>query len=89
MKPFLIELFGTILYISIRLYTHNPWIVGLSLAILLFIIQLHHAGSFNPALDFASIFSGNVNKWRIIRHISAQFGGALIAGVLFYWIFEK
>ena len=89
MKPFLIELFGTIVYIFIRLYTQNPLVIGFSLATLIFIIQRHHVGSFNPALDFAYIFSGSANKQFISKHIGAQLGGALIAGVLFYWIFEK
>ncbi len=83
--PILLELLGSIVYLYIRLITTNPLIIGGTLATLIFMIQKHHTGSFNPALDTAQIFAGTSNKWKFIKHLSVQLGGALVAGVLYRW----
>jgi len=83
--PVFLELLGTIVYMYVRMTTKNPLVIGTTLAALIFLIQNHHSGSFNPALDITHVFAGNTNRWTVIKHLSAQLGGALIAGLLYRW----
>jgi glycerol uptake facilitator-like aquaporin len=74
---YLTEFFGSAIFVFIILTTQNPLIIGLSLALLLLIIQPFSKGYINPNVTISQAILGQIPMNEVFPHILAQLLGAL------------
>ena len=83
MGPYLVEFLGTMFLVYIILATNNFLLIGLALALNVFLGGQISGGAFNPAVAFALYTSGKLDKSKLLPYIIVEILGAL-AGVYAY-----
>lgn len=73
----LVELLGTFVFIAVIVATGNPWAIGATLAILIYLVGSISGGHFNPAVTAATLFNRGIATDNAIAYIVAQ----VVAGV--------
>lgn len=73
----LVELLGTFVFIAVIVATANPWAIGATLAILIYLVGSISGGHFNPAVTAATLFNRGIATDNAIAYIVAQ----VVAGV--------
>jgi len=73
----LVEFLGTFIFLSVILATGNPWAIGLTLAILIFLGISVSGGHYNPAVTIMMLYNRGIAMDSAIGFIVAQ----LVAGI--------
>lgn len=79
MNYYLVEFIGTLLHAYVALATNNSVAIGLSLVILLILLQ----GTFNPAITFMLAYLGKVKLEDLGFILVSQILGAITAVSLY------
>lgn len=78
--PYVAEFIGTFIFISaIALSKGQPWVVGLSLAVVVFMFAGYGSGHVNPAVTLFTIVDGKKQWQEGMGFIAAQLLGAALA----------
>lgn len=78
-SKYLVEYFGTLVFLFIIIATGNPWMIGLTLAILIALGGAISGGNFNPAVSVIMYYIGNLSLMDMISYIILQILGGLSA----------
>lgn len=78
----LVEFLGTIIFLSVIVKTGNPWMIGLTLSILIYLGLDISGGHFNPAVTLMTLYNKGISLENASGYIVAQIAGALIAIML-------
>lgn len=79
LDKFVVELVGTALLMFVILVTRNWLMIGLALAVAIYLGGAISCGAFNPAVVFGLHVVGKLPKTDIIPYIVAEIMGAIIA----------
>lgn len=78
--PYMAEFIGTFIFISaIALSRGQPWVVGLSLAVVVFMFAGYGSGHVNPAVTLFTMVDGKKQWQEGLGFIAAQLCGAALA----------
>lgn len=81
----LVEFLGTFVFLaSILISGGNPWIIGGTLAILIYFVGSSTSGGhFNPAVTVATLMNRGITTTTAANYIVAQISGALLAVAIY------
>jgi aquaporin Z len=79
MQKYLAEFLGTLFFVYVILATNNPLAIGLTLTLVIFLLQKISGGHVNPAVTIAMISNGKLSTNDLIPYIIAQVFGGLAA----------
>ena len=83
LKKFIMEFVGTFLLLLCVASAGSPLMVGLTLAILVYIGGKVSGGHYNPAVTLALFFKGKICPFGTLGYITFQTAAALIAAILY------
>ena len=78
-----VEFLGTFLFLSTILISGNPWIIGASLAILIYIGIGISGGHYNPAVTLMSFYNKDIVSSTAAAYIIAQISGGILAAIVY------
>jgi glycerol uptake facilitator-like aquaporin len=84
----LVEFLGTFIFLSVIVATGNPWAIGATLAVLIFMASSVSGGHFNPAVTVMTLFNRGIATDNAIGYIVAQVAAG-IAAVTVYTQLKK
>jgi len=79
----LVEALGTFVFISVIVATLNPWAIGATLAILIFLVGGISGGHFNPAVTVATLWNRGIATDNAVAYIVAQVAAGIAAVTVF------
>ena len=83
MQKYLAEFLGTLFFVYVILATNNPLAIGLTLTLVIFLLQKISGAYINPSTTIAMVSNGKLSTNDLIPYIIAQvFGG--LAGLEIY-----
>jgi glycerol uptake facilitator-like aquaporin len=77
--PALVEFIGTFIFLSVIVATGNPWAVGATLAILVYLGIDVSGGHYNPAVTLMTLYNKDITLTTATMYIAAQITGGLLA----------
>lgn len=75
----LVEAIGTFIFVSVIVATGNPWAIGATLAVLIFLVGSISGGHFNPAVTVATLWNRAIATDNAIAYIVAQVAAGVAA----------
>ena len=75
----LVEFLGTFIFLSVIVATGNPWAIGATLAVLIFMASSVSGGHFNPAVTVMTLFNRGIATDNAIGYIVAQVAAGIAA----------
>ena len=75
--PLLSEYLGTFLLIFIIMITTNPYIIGITVTIILILISKYSGGMINPAVTYTMYLQSKISLQDFLTFIFIQFFAAL------------
>ena len=79
MQKYLAEFLGTLFFVYVILATNNPLAIGLTLTLVIFLLQKISGAYINPATTIAMVSNGKLSTNDLIPYIIAQVFGGLAA----------
>lgn len=79
MQKYLIEFFGTMLFVYIILSTGNALAIGATLALLMLLMGEVSGGYMNPAVSIVMAAAGKIPNTDLVPYCIAQILGGLVA----------
>ena len=79
MQKYIVEFLGTLFLMFVILYTENYLAIGITLAILVFLVGPISGAAFNPAVTIAFLLSKQLSINDVLPYIIAQIAGAVSA----------
>ena len=76
---FITEFIGTFLFLSIILLNGNAFVIGISLAVLIWFGSLTSGGHYNPAVSLINFMDNKIENYKLIIYVVAQILGGLFA----------
>lgn len=74
-----VEFLGTFIFLSVIVATGNPWAIGATLAVLIFIGGAISGGNFNPAVSIMSWYNRGLAADTTVAYVIAQVIGGILA----------
>ena len=74
--PLVAEFFGTFLFLLSILATGNAFIIGATLAFVIFFIGNVSGGHVNPAVSFAMFLKGAISSTELASYVAVQLAAA-------------
>ena len=81
--PVLVEFLGTFIFLSVIVATGNPWAIGATLAILVFLAGSISVGHFNPAVTIMTLYNRGIATDSATAYIVAQIAAGILAVVVY------
>lgn len=81
--PLAVEYLGTVLLVLSILIANNPIIVGLTLAIIIFLIGDISGAHVNPAVSLAMYMKGSLTVTELLSYIGVQLLGGVSSAYLY------
>jgi glycerol uptake facilitator-like aquaporin len=75
----LTEFLGSFIFLSVIVATGNPWMIGLTLAVLIFLGIDVSGGHFNPAVTLMTLYNRGIAVDNASAYIVAQVVGGILA----------
>ncbi len=79
MQKYIVEFFGTVLFVYVILATGNALAIGATLALLILLMGSISGGHVNPAVSIAMASAGKLPTTDLVPYCIAQILGALVA----------
>jgi aquaporin Z len=79
MQKYIVEFFGTTLFVYVILATGNALAIGATLALLILLMGNISGGHVNPAVSIAMAAAGKLPTTDLVPYCIAQILGALVA----------
>ena len=73
------EFIGTFIFLFVIITTGNAWFIGLTLALVIFVLGKFSGGNYNPAVTFMMVLGNKQPKSDLLPYIIAQLLGAVMA----------
>jgi len=77
--PLIGEFLGTFLFILSILITGSPLMIGISLALIIYILSDISGGHINPAVSLAFFLKGDLSPLKFIMYVVVQLLGATVS----------
>lgn len=77
--PAIVEFLGTFIFLSVIVATGNPWAIGATLAILIFLGLDVSGGHYNPAVTLMTLYNKEIGATAAGFYIVAQVAGGILA----------
>jgi len=77
------EFLGTFIFLSVIIATGNPWAIGGTLAVLIYLDSSISGGHFNPAVTIMNLYNRTMSPDAAALEIVVQVAGALLAVVVY------
>ena len=75
--PLLSEYLGTFLLVFVVMVTTNPFIIGLTVTVILFLVSKYNGGLINPALTYSMYLQSKLTLNELLSFIAIQAIAAL------------
>jgi glycerol uptake facilitator-like aquaporin len=75
----LVEFLGSFIFLSVIVATGNPWAIGATLAVLVFLAGSVSGGHFNPAVTIMTLYNRGMASDNAAGYILAQIAGGIAA----------
>lgn len=75
----LVEFLGTFIFLSVIVATGNAWMIGATLAVLIYFGAAVSGGNFNPAVSIMSWYNRSLSTENTIAYVIAQVVGGILA----------
>jgi len=85
-RAILTEFVGTFVFLLSIVATGNPWIIGATLAVMIFLAAPISGGHLNPAVSLMMLYNGTISLTVAVGYIIAQIAGGIVATVLYHKI---
>jgi len=79
----LLEFIGTTIFLYVIIATGNPWLIGLTLALVILLLGSVSGGYFNPAVTIMMVIAKKESKYQLIPYIFAQLLAAPAAYLIY------
>jgi aquaporin Z len=79
MLPYLAEFIGTFVFVAVILILKNPYLIVLTLLIVILLTSSISGGNINPAVSTAMYFNGTLNVVEYLGYVVSQLLGAIAA----------
>ena len=86
MNKYFAEFLATLFFVYIILVTGNPFAIGSSLAIAVFISSKISGGHVNPAVSIVMTLAGKLPTSQLLPYILSQIAGGITALIAFRYI---
>ena len=73
------EFVGTFIFLYVIAATGNPWVIGATLAILIYLGLDVSGGHYNPAVTLMNFYNKTMNTTTAAAYIAAQVAGGILA----------
>ena len=78
-NKFLAEFIGTFVVLFVIIATGNAWLIGLTLAIVIYLLGKFSGGHFNPLVTIMMVLDNKQSSADLVPYIIAQILGGLMA----------
>tara|TARA_A100001015_G_C14755080_1_gene619116 strand:- start:266 stop:535 length:270 start_codon:yes stop_codon:yes gene_type:complete len=78
-NKYLVEFFGTMLFLFVILYVGEPMAIGVALITVIYLGGSISGGHFNPAVSVMMALKGSITKVDLLPYVLAQVLGGLTA----------
>jgi aquaporin Z len=85
----LVEFLGTFIFLSVIVATGSWWIIGLTLAILIFLAGSISGGHFNPAVTVMTLYNRGIAADNAAAYMVAQVVGGILAVTVYNQLKKK
>lgn len=75
----LVEFLGTFIFLSVIVATGNAWMIGATLAVLIYFATPAFPGNYNPAVSIMSWYNRSLSTENTIAYVIAQVVGGILA----------
>lgn len=75
----LLEFLGTFVFLSVIVTTGNPWFIGATLSVLIFLGLDISGGHFNPAVTIMTLYNRGITVEHAFWYIVVQILGGILA----------
>jgi len=89
MIGYLVEFFGTFVFLSVIIVTGNPIAIAMALATMIYFGGKVSGGHFNPAVNVMMYLNKKMSTTKLIGQTIAQLLGAVAAFVYFTIVHDK
>ena len=79
----LAEFLGTFIFVSVILITGNPYMICLTLLIVILLASSLSGGHINPAVSTAMFLNGSIDYTKYLGYVSAQILGGTLAYLVY------
>jgi aquaporin Z len=79
LNTYLTEALGTLIFLSVILFTGNRYLIAVALLIGIVVAQMSSQAHLNPAVTFMMLLDGKVNNTEALYYVIAQLVGAAAA----------
>jgi len=79
----LVEFLGTFILLTVIVATGNPWAIGSTLAMLVYLGGPVSGGHFNPAVTAMMVFNRNIAFDNASAYVVVQLVAGILAGVVY------
>ena len=76
---FIAEFIGTFIFLFVIIATGNAWLIGLTLALVIFVLGKFSGGNYNPAVTFMMVLGKKQPMSDLMPYVIAQLLGAVMA----------
>lgn len=76
---FITEFIGTFLFLSIILLNGNAFVIGITLAVLIWFGSLTSGGHYNPVVSFINYIKKDIDHYKLLLYVIAQILGGVFA----------
>ncbi len=83
MYKYVVEFFGTMIFLFTIITVGNPLAIGAVLSIVIYFGEPISGGDYNPAVTLLMILSGKLAKEELIPYIIAQVAAAIVVSVIY------
>ena len=77
--PALVEFMGSFIFLTVIVAAGNPWAIGATLAILMYLGIDVSGGHYNPAVTLMTLYNKEITTVTAGTYIAAQVAGGILA----------
>ena len=77
--PYIYEFLGTFVFVAVILILKNPYLIALTLLIVILLTSSISGGNINPAVSTAMYLNGTLSSTKYLGYIVSQILGAVLA----------
>jgi aquaporin Z len=79
LNKFIAEFFGTYIFLFVIIATGNAWVIGLTLALVIYLLGNISGGNFNPAVTVMMVYAKKQPYSDLVPYVVVQIVGGLAA----------
>lgn len=81
--PTIVEFLGSFVFLSVIVATGNPWVIGATLAVLIYLGVDVSGGHYNPAVTLMTLYNKDITLSTAAMYVIAQVAGGILAVITY------